>query len=222
MPGISGLALSRGLRIDQHEVARAGERMLTKVARGRFLEAHSAAGTRLRVVMPEQPVWFPQLGVLEPGRWGNLPAGALYATPTLVEGTFVASASLGEFFGMREGLLADKPVQLFIQGGFVRRVLAPHSPALQRDIEAMLSFAPNSDRVGLVAIGVNAGIARPTGEAIVDQNLPGLHICVGDPAAQVTGAAWSARTSFAACQADSTLQVDGAIVVSGGKLLPSA
>lgn len=222
MPGISSVALSRGLRIDQQQVARAGQRMLDKLARGHFLEAHGPAGTHLRVVMPEEPVWFPQLGVLEPGRWGNLPAGALYSTPALVEGTFVANASIGEYFGAREGLLTSKPVQLFIEAGVVRRVLAPGALALQQDIERMLAFAPNSDRVGLVAIGVNAGIAGPTGEAIVDQNLPGLHICVGDPAAQVTGAAWSARTSFAACQAESTVQVDGAIVVSGGKLLASA
>lgn len=222
MPGISDLALARGIRIDQDRVARAGERMLGKLAGARYISAHSPAGTRLRVVMPAQPIWFPQLGVLEPGRWGNLPAGALYATPEFVEGTFVANASLGEFFGMREGLLVTKPVQLFIEGGVVRRVFAPGSPELERDLERMLSFAPHSDRVGLVAIGVNGGIPGPTGEAIVDQNLPGLHLCIGDPAAQITGATWSARTSFAACQSDCTVLVDGTIAVSGGKLLPSA
>ena len=46
----------------------------------------------------------------------------------------------------------------------------------------MLRFAPNSDRVGLVAIGVNEGVDTPTGEAVVDQNLPGLHLFIGDPA----------------------------------------
>jgi hypothetical protein len=70
-----------------------------------------------------------------------------------------------------------------------------------------------------VSVGVNAGIAAPTGEALVDQNLPGLHLAVGDPAARVTGATYSAPTCFAACQAQSTVVVDGAIAIDRGKLL---
>ncbi len=219
MPGISPIAFARGMRAGGTRIARYGRRLLNRLDGARYIEAHSPAGTRLRIALPESCRWFSQLGTLEAGRWGNLPAGALYASPQLVEGTFVADASLGEYFGSRERLLLDKPVRLVIENSRVRRVEAKGSAELQRDIEQMLGFAENSDRVGLVAIGVNVGLDAPTGEALVDQNLPGLHIAIGDPAAHATGANWSARTSFAACQADSSVTADGALLVSHGKLM---
>ncbi len=151
-----------------------------------------------------------------------MPAGALYASPQRIDGVFVADASLGEYFGTREGCLRDKPVKLFIENGRVRAVTAEHSPELQSDIERMLAFADNSDRVGLVALGVNYGIGEATGEALVDQNLPGLHLAIGDPAAQVTGASWTALTSFAACQASSTVLIESVPAIIRGKLLTPA
>ncbi|HJL19770.1 MAG TPA: hypothetical protein RMH99_29170, partial [Sandaracinaceae bacterium LLY-WYZ-13_1] len=78
---------------------------------------------------------------------------------------------------------------------------------------------PNAARVGLVAIGVNYGLEEPTGEALVDQNLPGLHLSVGDPAAGVTGERWRANSSIAFCQARGTVQVDGEPIVRDGVLV---
>jgi leucyl aminopeptidase (aminopeptidase T) len=73
-----------------------------------------------------------------------------------------------------------------------------------------------------VCIGVNPGIEAPTGDALVDQNVPGLHIGIGDPAARATGATWSAPTCFAACQAAARVLVDGDLVVDSGRVvLPS-
>ncbi|MBX3131107.1 MAG: aminopeptidase [Polyangiaceae bacterium] len=219
MPGISTLAFCRGQRIDYDRVAQCGERVLAKLRGARQLEVHSPSGTALHVELAESCRWFAQLGRLAPGRWGNLPAGALYASPARVDGVFAVDASLGEYFGAREGQLGDRPVQLRIESSRVVAVHAPGAAALEREIGAMLHFAENSDRVGLVALGVNYGIEQATGEALVDQNLPGLHLAVGDPAARVTGATWSARTSFAACGAHATVLVDGVPVTVRGKLL---
>lgn len=219
MPGISALAFARGLRLDHSRVRAFGQRLLGKLEPARAIEVESGAGTRLSIALAPGTRWFAQLGVLEPGRWGNLPAGALYASPAHIEGVFVANAALGEYFGEREGCLLDRPVRFFVQAGRVVGMEARHSLELRREIERMLAFSPNSNRVGLVSVGVNAGIASPTGEALVDQNLPGLHLAIGDPAARVTGAGYSAPTCFAACQAESTVLVDGAIAIDRGKLL---
>lgn len=218
MPGISPMAFARSMRAGYRRVTRYGQRLLERLEQSRYLEAHSPAGTNVRIALSSNTRWFAQLGTLEPGRWGNLPAGALYASPELIEGTFVADASLGEYFGAREGVLLDSPVSFFIEEGRVRRVETERA-GLQRDLEQMLAFAPNSDRVGLISVGVNVGLGAPTGEALADQNLPGLHIAIGDPAAHATGAGWSARTSFAACQANSTLMADGSLLISRGRLM---
>ncbi|MCA9592912.1 MAG: aminopeptidase [Myxococcales bacterium] len=222
MPDVSTLAFARGQRIDYAKVGNFGRRLADKLRQARRLEVESTAGTALVVELGDDCRWFEQLGRLAPGRWGNLPAGALYTSPLRVNGVFVADASVGEYFGRREGNLRDKPLKLFIEDGRVRAASAPEAPALAADVERMLSFGPGSDRVGLVAVGVNYGIHEPTGEALVDQNLPGLHLGIGDPAAQVTGASWTAPTSFAACGAGATVVVQSVPVIVRGKLLTPA
>jgi leucyl aminopeptidase (aminopeptidase T) len=218
MPGVSEQSFVAGLQIDYAALARVGNEALTVLETAKQITCESEAGTNLTIDLGEEGRWFAQLGVLAPGKWGNVPAGALYASPQDVTGVLVADASLGEFFGVREGLLTQKPVRFEVDSGRVRAVSCPACPELQRDLEAMLAFSANSSRVGLVAIGVNYGVERPTGEAMVDQNLPGLHIGVGDPAGKSTGAAWSAPTCFAACQAKSRVAVDGEVIASGGSL----
>jgi leucyl aminopeptidase (aminopeptidase T) len=162
--------------------------------------------------------WFAQLGVLAPGRWGNFPAGAIYTSPASASGVFVADASMGEFFGAREGVLRANAVRILVDGGRVVGVES-RSAQLKRDIEAMLAVSPNSDRIGLVSIGVNPGLDSPVGDAIVDQNMPGLHIGIGDPAAKTTGASWSAPTCFAACEAGSRVAVDGEVIIEAGRVV---
>lgn len=218
MPGISTLAFARGMRVDYDEVAKRGRRLLAPLQRARSIAVSSPAGTLLRVYLAPSTEWFPQLGEIPFGRWGNLPAGALFATPESVHGTFVADASLGEYFGRYQEGLAQTPVRFTIQEGRVTQVSTTEMD-LKRDVETILAFGPNSDRIGLVAVGVNYGIREPSGEAIVDQNVPGLHICIGDPAARVTGASWGARTSFAACQARATVSIDGEVVIREGQLV---
>ncbi|MGE0324964.1 MAG: aminopeptidase [Polyangiaceae bacterium] len=219
MPSISSLAFTRGLRLDYREVESAGRRVLDKLSGARALQVTSPAGTNLEVLLPPRARWFPQLGVLEPGRWGNLPAGALYTNPEHVSGRFVANASVGEFFGARHGLLQDTPVHLVLERGRVTRLTCPQAPELQRDIVRMLACSENSSRVGLICIGVNPSIPTATGEALVDQNLPGLHLSIGDPAAKVTGAGWSAPTAFAACQAFSSVLIEDVPLIERGQLL---
>ena len=153
-----------------------------------------------------------------PGETVVLPAGSIFTCPETVSGTFMATASVGEYFGAREGLLTE-PVTFVLVDGRVMNVLAPGAPRLARDIEDMLHLAPNSDRVGLAVLGVNQRIGAPTGDASVDQHRPGLHLVFGDPMAKVTGANWSARTSFAACEAAGTVRVDGRLVADTGALV---
>jgi leucyl aminopeptidase (aminopeptidase T) len=150
------------------------------------------------------------------------PCGALYAAPSSVSGTFVANASVGEFFGERAGLLLRTPVRFTIADGRVTHVEAADAPDLERDLRGTLMLAPNSDRVGLIAIGVNVGIEAPTGEATVDQNLPGLHLIVGDPSGRDTGVSWSARTAFPACGVGGRVTVDGTPVIEEGRIVSVA
>ncbi len=217
MPGLPIGAFAAGLRADCAKVEAWGRALERRIGRARLLVATSPAGTDLRLVLGDGGAWTPHFGVIPPGTMSTLPAGALFLQPSSVEGVFVADASVGEFFGAREGLLATKPVTFHIEEGLVVKVEAPGAPELERDIEGMRTLAPNCNRVGLVMLGVNAELA-PTGSAAVDENLPGLHILVGDAAGRVTKSAFSARASFSACGARGTVNADGVVAVADGKL----
>ena len=219
MPGITERAFWAGVRVDYNELATVGERVRTRMMNARTIVTESAGGTELRVELRPGTRWSAQLGVLTPGVWGSLPGGAIYASPEDVEGIFVADASLGEFFGARAGLLASKSVRLTIHRGRVVGVDAHGGDEeLARDLRATLQVGSNSDRVGLVAIGVNYAIERAIGDVSVDQNIPGLHLGIGDPAGKATGATWGARTCFAACQTLSRVAVDGVEIIRDGAL----
>jgi len=220
MPGITEQLFVRGVRLGDERSLERAKRVRERLSTGHRLEATSALGTRLSIDLTGVR-WFSQLGVLEPGRWGNLPAGALYSSPPEagVEGELIVNASLGEWFGRREGVLEQKPVRMLVRAGRVVEVRAPHSRQLERDIEALLAVSPSSARIGLACVGVNEALEGPFGDPLVDQNLPGLHLGVGDPAARITGARWSSPTSFAACQFGASVAVDGVPVIAAGRMV---
>jgi leucyl aminopeptidase (aminopeptidase T) len=220
MAGITPLAFATGLREDftkLGEQGRAIERLLDGTAHAHEITCDSPEGTKLVIRTGAPKRWVARLGKLEPGESVNLPAGSLATCPETISGTFAATASVGEYFGAREGLLAS-PVIFEIVDCRVMNVIAPQAPNLVRDIENMLHVAPNSDHVGLVVIGVNTEIGEPTGDVSVDLNRVGLHLVIGDPMAKLTGATWSARTSFAACQARGSVRIDGTLIADDGKL----
>jgi leucyl aminopeptidase (aminopeptidase T) len=217
LPDITKHAFVCGMRVDYDTVVSTGRAMALRLEFARAIETESDAGTNLKLSFSPESRWIPRLGELVPGKSVTFPAGAVFASPEDVHGVFVANASVGEFFGAREGLLAGKPVVLTIEQGRVIKVQAD-STELQGNIEAMLRFSANSDRVGLVAVGVNTGIGAATGESIVDQNLLGLHLFIGDPASKATGATWSARTSFAVCQDGGKVLIDGRVAIASGKI----
>jgi leucyl aminopeptidase (aminopeptidase T) len=218
MPGISPIAFASGLALDFAVLREAGLAIERKLEVAREITCESPEGTKLVVKTAVSRRWVSRLGRVEPGESVTLPAGSIATCPDTISGTFAATASVGEYFGAREGLLPE-PVIFEIVDCRVMNVLAPKSPHLVRDIENMLHVAPNSDHVGLVVIGVNGGVTEATGDVSVDQTRPGLHLVFGDPMSKLTGATWSARTTFAACQVRGTVRVDGVLVADDGKLV---
>jgi leucyl aminopeptidase (aminopeptidase T) len=219
MPEITPHVFARSFGLGYDKVALLGKAVAKRLQSARLLETESPSGTRLRVTMGDPVRWLARVGSVEPGKCVAFPAGALLGVAARIDGVFVANASVGEFFGGRQGLLLHTPVKLTLEAGRVVRVEAPFAQELERDIQKTLTFAPNSDRVGLVSIGVNMGLLAATGVAAADLNMPGLHLVVGDPCSRDTGVAWSARTAFAACQAGGRVTVDGSVVVDAGKVV---
>lgn len=222
LPGITERGFVAGLRTSCDDLARIGARVQRATTGARTILSESPGGTSLRIALDAGCPWFAQLGAIQPGEWASFPAGAIYASPARVDGVFVADACVGEFFGARAGLLAGRGVRLRFENGYVVEVESPDEELL-RDLRATLEVGANSNRVGLVAIGVNSGLVAPIGDAAIDQNMPGVHLGIGDPDARSSGARWRAQTCFAVCQVASSVSVDGLEIVRHGVLVgPSA
>jgi aminopeptidase len=219
MPDIGARVFVQSFELGYDRVALWGKGMKSRLELARRVSTTSPGGTALELTLTDPSRWIPQLGEVAAGQCVALPAGALFGVPARIDGVFVANASVGEFFGERQGLLLQTPVKFVIEDGRVVTVTAPLAPDLERDIRGMLALAPNSDRIGLVAVGVNMGILTPTGRSAIDENMPGLHLVIGDPAGRHTGVAWTARSTFAACQAGARVSVDGGIVIDAGKIV---
>lgn len=213
LPGISPIAFAAGLDTDCDMLADRGRALMRKLEDVRYLETTDPQGTNLSIRLADaasHPRWTAQTGRVRAGEVAVFPTGSLIASPESVNGRFVAT-TVGEFFGDREGVLRE-PLTLDIENGVVRSVSCPSNPHLVRDVMAMLEISPGSERVGLVVLGLNPGIVEPVGLAAIDQLRPGLHLVIGDPLPRITGATWSARTSFAVCQSRG-------VVTSGGSPL---
>jgi leucyl aminopeptidase (aminopeptidase T) len=219
MAGITRASFVRGIHLDFDELERLGRKLTRALDSAHSLDVESAAGTRLHVTLGTMHRWVPQFGTVAPGLSTTLPTGALYVPTESLRGTFAANASLSKFFGAGAGILVRTPVLFHIEDAIVVGVEATHSSQLQHDLEDILALSPNSNRVGLVALGINAAVDVPTGDASVDQTMMGIHLIVGDPkrAARVP---WSARSAFIACSANSSISTSGIRVIEDGHFGP--
>jgi len=180
------------------------------------IQVRSQAGTSLEIEMAPNLRWFANGGTIRPGQWLNVPYGALVTSPATVTGTYVVDAAMGGGYGARLGVLTSRPIRLMIEAGRVQRVDCRDS-SLKAYVEKFIGDAMGHDRVGILSLGANIGIAAPIGELLHDENMPGLHICLGDSFASRTGALWTSHGQLPFAAADTDVDLDGEPLIRHGR-----
>jgi leucyl aminopeptidase (aminopeptidase T) len=180
------------------------------------LTVRSPTGTQLEVEMAPHLRWFANGHVVVPGQWINVPFGALISSPANVNGTYVVDAAISGGIGPRAGLLDNRPLRMTIDGGRVRRVEC-NDLALKRYVENFMADAKDRDRVGLLSLGANLGIREPIGEIVHDENMPGLHLSLGDTVPSRTGATWSAYGQLGFASGCQDVDLDGDPLIRRGR-----
>lgn len=180
--------------------------------------ARSAAGTQLEIEMAPHLRWTENGEVVRPGLWINVPFGSLIASPHVVRGVYIADAAIGGAVGSKFGSLAGRPIRLVFENGRLSDY-ASSDPRARIAIQHFLQSAPDHDRAALVSLGTNIGLQSPLGEIVHDQNMPGLHLSLGETYPARTGATWTShgQLSFAAASMD--VDVDGAPIVRSGRFV---
>lgn len=180
------------------------------------LLVRSPAGTSVEIEMAPHLRWFANGSPIRSGQWLNVPYGALVSSPASVTGMYVVDAAMGGGFGSRLGTLASRPIRLTLEAGRVKAVECRDS-SIKAYVEKFIAEAMGHDRVGLLSLGANIGISAPLGEILHDENMPGVHLALGETFASKTGAFWSSHGQLSFAIADADVDLDGEPLIRHGR-----
>lgn len=217
MVGVTRRSLIAGFSVDPARVLDATRAVRMRLRPDSVMRLQTAAGSDLTVKFTPRHRWAEHVGLIRPGRWENLPTGELLTAPASVDGVFVCDASIGGHFE-HKGILDRTPVRVEIAQGSVTRATC-QDRGLQRQIDEYLRSEPDAARVGTVVIGTNVGMLTPIGEMVCDQNLPGLHLSLGNTFPDITGAEPGALSQLTLTTSGANLDLDGAQLLRAGRYL---
>lgn len=217
--GLSRDYFIEGLKADYRTVRDLQERIVARLEKASEIRFTSPSGSDLVSPLPMETRWVCLSGIIEPGAWQNLPSGQIMGVPHTASGSFVADAAIGEWFGPRYRNLSDYPLKLEIEDGRCREASCENQ-RLAREFMLYIRSNPNSDRVGEMSLGANLGLKRFTGNALIDENVPGCHIALGDPLPELTGASWQSKTHVPLVGRDATIYLDNVPIMEDGRYSP--
>src|SRR6266849_2286640 len=221
MVNINRQIMLEGMRADFLKVDRLSAKVAERVRVAKQIRAKTAAGTDLTADFNPNYRWLKTSGIISPEKWGNLPGGEVFTTPSEVNGTFVIDGVVGDYLCAKFGDLKQNPLTIHVKGN---RVVEAHSSnrELQDDFWCYTHTDENSDRVGEFAIGTNIELKDVIGQILQDEKYPGVHLAFGNPYGAHTGAEWYSSTHIDVVGRKFDIWVDGEQIMQGGQFLLEA
>jgi aminopeptidase len=221
MVNITPEIMEDGMRADFAAVDRLSQRVIEKARQAKRIRCTTAAGTDITAQMNPEYKWLKTSGIISREKWGNLPGGEIFTTPSEVNGAFVVDGVVGDYLCARYGILEDAPLTIEI----AKNRIAACSSANQKLRDEFWEYThrdENSDRVGEFAIGTNIGLSRVIGNILQDEKFPGIHIAFGNPYGEHTGAPWTSTTHIDVVGLRFNIWLDEEQIMREGKFLIEA
>jgi aminopeptidase len=219
MPGITDELMRTGMCADYDEVQKISAGVGEIVRGARHIRVTSPAGTDFTAEFSPTLKWVVCDGLLRPGKVANLPEGEVFTCPFDVkEGVIVIDGILGDYFSEKYGLIEDRPVTWEIRDGRVRKVSCVDE-GLRAELEQYMGQDDNANRLGEFAIGTNTGVERLVGNMLQDEKYPGVHVAVGHPSPEETGADWTSAVHLDGVLKKVTIDVEGQVIMRGGSFV---
>jgi len=213
MPSITTEVFRDGLSMDYGEVSRFIGHLIGIIESSSSLTMTSGGGTSLEFTY-DNPVPLEKLdGLIESGRWQNLPSGQVLINPRSAEGVFVVDRSVGDWFGQKYDA-SRTPVTMEFEGGVVR-ALHCDDKRFERDLLLFVRSSENSGRISELVIGANLRLTQDHTGALFDGYRPGASIGVGAPGASKLG--WSSATFLPLVGKDNSLVVGDREIMRGDR-----
>ena len=217
MPGISEELMRMGMCADYDEVQRISSSIAAIVREAKEITVTAPTGTEFTAEFSPSLNWVVCDGVLRAGQPANLPEGEVFTCPYDVkEGVIVIDGILGDYLSEKYGLLEDYPVTWEVRDGRVRKVSCAHG-GLKTELEEYMAKDEYANRIGEFAIGTNTGVDRLVGNMLQDEKFPGVHVAVGEPIPNQTGADWTSVVHLDGVLRNVTIDVEGQVIMRDGK-----
>jgi aminopeptidase len=219
MVGVTRASMVAGFSVDPHRIAEKARALSVRLRRDSRITLKSAAGTDLVIDLSPRCRWLDYGCIVAAGKRVNLPGGELVTSPETVNGSYVATGTLGDADGVLRRSLMRTPVTLRISSSRVTGVECAEDRQLARTIQERMFRLSNLDRVGLVGFGLNLGLNAPVGDVFTDQKVPGVHLSLGETFPDKTGATWTSESWLAFTAVELDADVDKLPVLRRGRYL---
>jgi leucyl aminopeptidase (aminopeptidase T) len=219
MIGIDKACMEQGMNVDYKKIASITKKVFDVVSVAGQITVSTKHGTAIVAEFSRKLKWQKADGLIRPGSWSNLPDGEVFTCPLNVNGVAVINGSLGAKFSRKYGNLSKTPVTWCIENSRVVEVACPKDKKLEREFSAYISHDKNSNRIGEFAIGTNIAVKKIIGNLLQDEKIPGVHMAVGNPYPEITGANWRSNIHCDGVMPEATVHADGKLLMKSGKFL---
>jgi aminopeptidase len=220
MPGVTRRVFETGMMTDHRKVWEFSEKVFSILEKAREVRVKSDNGTDIALTFSPKHRWVNSCGDMrKKGHVGtNLPGAEVYTCPGDCNGVFVVDIEMGDYLTEKYGFLDKNPVRLEIRNGRVVSIECDNKE-LKEELERYIKTDGNADRIGEFAIGTNPFLKEFIGAFIQDEKVPGVHIAIGNPFREMTGADYESEVHLDCLTKDPTVWVDGKMIMEKGRFL---
>jgi leucyl aminopeptidase (aminopeptidase T) len=209
----SAAILMQSLRADFGDVHRLGERLLARLAKARVIHVTTTTGTDVQFRLDPTRRWHNESGLLREPGWVNLPAGEIGTSPASADGVIAPDSTWTTALGE---LPRAARLRLHFEDGHLVRI-ETRDKVVEDALLACVDGDPNGRRVGQLGFGTNLAVLTPIGSLLQDQKMPGVHLSLGHPFGELTGATWTSAVEVPLMIRRPDVSVDGAMVMVRGR-----
>ena len=218
MVNITRQIMLEGMRADFRAIDKLSGRLVSRARMAERIKCRTPAGTDYEAEFSPSLKWLKTSGIITPEKWGNLPGGEIFTSPSNSRGVFVVDGVVGDYLCQKYGDIQETPLQIEVKNNRICYLQCENKELLE-EFRAYTSTDENSNRVGEFAVGTNTACTHVIGNILQDEKIPGVHIAFGHPYSEHTGADWVSKTHIDCVGRDFDIWFDDEKVMEGGKFL---
>ncbi len=219
MPNFIEEMMSQGMASDYEQIQALCKKVYDIVSVATQIRVTAPGGTDFVATFDQQYKWIISDGNIKPGHWSNLPDGEVFTQPVDANGVVVVDGCFGDFFNQKYGDIGQTPLSYELKNGrCVRESVRCANEALKAEFDKYtFETDENANRLGEFAIGTNIGLTGLIGNLLQDEKFPGIHLALGSPYPDKTGAKWDSAAHNDGILRNPTIIVDGKTIMENGK-----